>query len=212
MQRSRVPFAVGLIVSLGWLSACGVGVDSKPRVLESSSSTSTLPAGPASGRVTSVLYFVNDGALVPQLSELTDRSLQTVLEADLLPPQAGSEANGTITSIPAGTRLIGLQQVGDTLTLNLSSEFDNVVGLSRQQAIGQLVLTATERPGVGRLKFEINGDPIQVSTPARGDSSIVTACDFEPLLASEDDAKSAHLEVETSRKLDARLADLNSHC
>ncbi len=202
--------AIGLTLCV--LSSCGVGVDSNPRVLQPGSSTSTTPAGPTAGRVTSVLYFVNDGSLVPQISELSDRSLQTVLEAELLPPKAGSEMDGTLTSIPAGTRLIDLREVGDTLTMNLSSEFDNVVGLSRQQAIGQLVLTATERSNVNTLRFEINGDPIQISTPARGDSGTVTACDFTPLLATEDDAINAGLDTETNRILVARRVSLQTSC
>ncbi len=207
---TRVLCALGL--TLFMLSSCGVGVDSGPRVLQSSSSTSTTPAGPTAGRVTSVLYYVNDGSLVPQVSELTDRNLPTVLEAALLPPKAGSEVDGTITSIPPGTRLLSVKEAGDTLTLNLSSEFDNVVGLSRQQAIGQLVLTATERSGAKNLEFEINGDPIQISTPARGDSGTVTACDFAPLLATEDDARSSGLEPATERILEARRASLESNC
>jgi hypothetical protein len=162
--------------------------------------------------VTSVLYYVNDGSLIPQISELSDRSLQTVLEADLLPPQAGSEVAGTLSSIPAGTRLIGTREAAGNLTLNLSSEFGNVVGLSRQQAIGQLVLTATERSEVSSLNVEINGEPIQISTPARGDSGTVTACDFAPLLATEDDAKSAGLSPENNRVLEARRASLLSRC
>ena len=211
MKRvSVLGYAAALMLCVA--SSCGVGVDSSPRVLQPSSSTTTTPAGPTSGRVTSVLYYVNDGSLIPQISELADRSLQTVLEADLLPPQAGSEDAGTLSSIPAGTRLIGLREAAGNLTLNLSSEFGNVLGLSRQQAIGQLVLTATERSQVSGLNLEINGEPIQISTPARGDSSTVTACDFAPLLATEDDAKSAGLSPENNRVLEARRARLLRRC
>jgi len=210
MRSFLTASATTLVLSL--MSSCGVGVDSSPRILQPSSSTTTTVVGPAAGRVTSVLYYVRDGSLLPQISELADSGLKTVLVANLRPPQPAAEADGVLTSIPAGTRLLNLRQVGDTLTLNLSSEFNKVVGLSRQQAIGQLILTATERSEVTNLNFEINGDPIQVSTPASGDAATVTACDFAPLLATEADALSAGLSPETSRELDARRASLAARC
>ncbi|MEX0767541.1 MAG: GerMN domain-containing protein [Microthrixaceae bacterium] len=181
-------------------------------MLQSASSTTTTVAGPSAGQVKSALYYVNDGSLLPQISELSDRGLQTVLTANLQPPQAGSEVVGTLSSIPTGTRLLSLRQVGDTLTVNLSTEFNNVVGLSRQQAIGQLVLAATERAAVGDLNFEINGEPIQVSTPTRGDASTVSDCDFAPLLATQAQAASAELDPESGILLDVRRSGFASDC
>ena len=101
---------------------------------------------------------------------------------------------------------------GRRLTINLSAAFDNVVGLSRQQAIGQIVLTATERNEYDSIEFQVEGEAILVSSPLRGDTPTVTACDFAPLLATADDAEHADLSSEMTDVLDTRRDELADSC
>ena len=212
----RRPFlvAIATLAALGVLSCtgCGLGVDSEPRALQVPSTTTTTTPAPSTGRVTSILYYVNEGTLVPSSTDLPDRDLSTVLEALLMPVPPEVASTGTLSSIPAGTELKNVVRDGDRLTINLSAAFDNVVGLSRQQAIGQMVLTATERNQYDAIEFQVEGEAIQVSSPLRGDTPTVTACDFAPLLATADDAENADLSSEMTDVLDTRRERLAETC
>jgi hypothetical protein len=213
----RRPFPTALaatLAALGVLSCtgCGLGVDSEPRALQVPSTTTTTTPAPSTGQVTSILYYVNEGKLVPVATELPDRELTTVLEALLQPASTSLSPSGTLSSIPAGTELLGLERSDRRLSINLSPAFDNVVGLSRQQAIGQMVLTVTERNDLDAIEFRVDGEPIQVASPVQGDTRAVSDCDFVPLLATSGDADDAGLSSEMTEVLSARSDELAETC
>lgn len=215
MRGRRGPRFGAVLIALALsvpVAACGIGVDGAPRDLQVPSTTTTTLPPPSTGRVVSILYYVNEGTLVPSSTELPDRDLNTVLSALLMPVPTGLASTGTLSSIPAGTELKGLVRDGQRLTINLSAAFDNVVGLSRQQAIGQMVLTATERDRYEAIQFQVEGEAIQVSSPLRGDTPTVTACDFAPLLATADDAQNADLSSDMTNVLDDRRDRLAETC
>ena len=214
MSRPRTPLlpVIALLCLVATLSACGIGVDREPRALQASTTTTTVPAQPSIGRVESILYYVNEGSFVPASTDLPDDDLTTVLQALLMPPPTTLGLSGTLSSIPAGTELLGLVRDDSRLTINLSAAFDNVVGVSRQQAIGQMVLTVTERERFDAIEFQVEGKPILVSSPTQGDTPTVSACDFAPELATEDDAADASLSNDMTEVLDARRARLVDTC
>lgn len=207
------PLLVATLAALVSLAAtaCGVGFDDEPRALTEEASTTTVESSPSVGRLTTILYYVREAALVPLEQELPDRSPATLLTALAQPPEVG-EDTGLSTSIPAGTELLGTARTGDRLTVDLSSDFDKVVGLARQQAIGQMVLTVTQQGSVERLEFQVEGRTLTVSSPLRGDTTIVGACDFATLLASPDDVSGTELPPSSIAALDARRAQLDSTC
>lgn len=206
-----VTAAVLVGIALSVASACGVGFDDEPRSLQEEASTTTVASSPSVGRLTTVLYYVREGALVPVEQELPDRGPATLLTALSQPPDADPDT-GLGTSIPAGTELLGTRRDGDRLTVDLSSEFDKVVGLSRQQAIGQIVLTVTQEDAIERLEFQVDGETITVSSPLRGDTTEVDACDFAALLASPDEVLDAGLPDGSVEDLDERRSELDSTC
>jgi hypothetical protein len=193
---------------------CGVHLDDEPRALNAPQTTTTAPPNPSTGRFATVLYYVADGELMPVVKDLPDRALTTVLTALLEPPASSSTAQGLGTSIPAGTELLGFERAGRLLSVNLSESFDNVVGLSRQQAIGQIVLTMTELSDVTELQFRVEGGDITVSSPVDGDSATVNACDFEPIVATVEEAvaRLERLPVIAIDELDERLRYLDGMC
>ncbi len=197
---------------LATIAACGIGVDGEPRPLEVHTTTTTTAPKPSSGRIATVLYYVNEGKLLPVATELPDRDLSTVLDALLNPDPATLTPNGTLSSIPAGTELLGIERSADRLTIDLSPAFNNVVGLSRQQAVGQMVLTVTERQEFRAIEFRIDGEPIQVPSPVLGDSRTVTDCDFAPLLVTVEDAGEAGLSERMTEVLVARTEHLVETC
>ena len=50
-------------------------------------------------------------------------------------------------------------------------------------------MTATEFPDVDSLRFEVNGKVLQVTSPTRGDTTTVNACDFALLLPTAEQAE-----------------------
>lgn len=213
--RASVPAALATVLLAAVLlvaAGCGVDVDTSPRPVRTEPSTTTTSAVPAGGKAPVVLYYVREGTLMPVIEELTDRGLDSTLTALLQPPVASSPDIGLGTSIPAGTELLGVERENGTLRINLSGAFDNVVGRSRQQAIGQMVLTATERSELSQVHFEVEGEPITVSSPARGDRAVVGACDFQSLLATVDDASGAALPFASLEVLAERRVELERDC
>jgi spore germination protein GerM len=193
-------------------AACSIGGDSQPRALAVSTTTTEVQSTPSSGEAAAVLYFVRDGKLVPVARSVPDRQLATVLGALMKNPVPVERIEGLGTSIPTGTELKGLRQDGDTVSVDLSKAFENVVGPSRQQAIAQMVMTATEFPDVRSLRFSVDGKPVQVTSPTRGDTATVTACDYESLLPSADEAAEADLDAPTTQRLDVRREGLAKRC
>ena len=214
MIRRATPVAAAVVLGavLATTFGCGIGVDERPRALQVTSTTTTTTTAPSTGRIVSILYYVNEGSFVPASTELPDNDLATVIRALLMPPPSTLGVNGTLSSIPAGTELLSLSRDTTRLTINLSAPFDNVVGLSRQQAIGQMVLTVTERAQFDAIDFQVEGKAIQVSSPSQGDTPIVTACDFAPLLATTEDASSASLSEDMAAVLAERRNRLDEAC
>jgi spore germination protein GerM len=213
--RCRAPAAVlALVVAVAATTsaACSISPDDEPRALTVSTTTSTLPTTPTSGGASAVLWYLRDGHLVPVSLSLPNRQVQTVVEALFEPPEPGQDRFDLTTSVPIDTRLTQFDLDSGTLTLDLSEEFDNVVGPSRQLAIAQIVMTASEFGSVERVRFRVDGDPIQVATPTRGDATTVTACDYASLLPPMTDAEAAGFDAETLERLQQRATRLAEAC
>lgn len=193
-------------------AACGVAVDDEPRRLHVPETTTTVVAPPSTGRFSTVLYYVSEGDLLPVVRDLPDRTLQSILTALLDPPAESLEGLGT--SIPAGTTLLDLQRDRNQIAIDLSASFDNVVGQSRQQAIGQIVLTVTELTDIEVVRFMVEGEPVSVGSPVRGDTPEVTACDFAPMLAGLNEAVERFENVPTAAivELIDRIDELSDDC
>jgi hypothetical protein len=209
MRRVTALAVAALVLVAG---GCGVGFDDEPRAVQQESTTTTSPSTPSAGRVSAVLYYVREGALMPVQQELPDRSAFTVLSTLVQPPDAAATAIGLSTSIPAGTELLGTRRANGRVTVDLSSAFDNVVGLSRQQAIGQMVMSATQASGVDTMAFEVDGQTVTVSSPLRGDRTEVDECDFASLLAAPQDAIAAGLPEDAVNQLIERRVELEERC
>lgn len=210
LRNGFVAACVALAVALG-AGACGISTDDQPRALPVTPSTSA-PTTPttAGGSASAVLWYVDGQGLVPVPRALPDRALGTALGA-LLEPGTSLEG-GLSNSIPAGTRLLELSLDGDVLAIDVSGSFEELAGPARQLAIGQIVLTATEDPQVGEVTFLVDGEPIPVSSPDRGDVSRVDECDFESLLPSAAEATAERLSEATVERLDRRRDELDRRC
>lgn len=73
-------------------------------------------------------------------------------------PNAVETEIGMITSIPAGTRLLGVEVSGDVATVDLSDDFNEGGGtLGETMRFAEVVFTLTQFDDVGAVSFRIDG-------------------------------------------------------
>jgi germination protein M len=90
---------------------------------------------------------------------------------------------GDPTEIPAETKLNGVVVIDRTATVDLSRAFESGGGSASMQArVAQVVYTLTQWSFVGRVTFELDGEPVEAiggeGVPARE----LTRADFESVL------------------------------
>jgi hypothetical protein len=201
--------ALGAVLGL---AGCGIGVDERPRALDVEVTSTTTPDSPTTGPISAVLYFSSADLLFPVRQELPSRTIESVLSGVLQGPPEGQQLGGLGNSVPSGTELLGVQRDNGEVVVNLSSSFDNVVGIVRQQAIGQMVMSVTDQFDVDTMAFEVDGRTLTVGSPTRGDVTEVTACDYRSLLPGPDEAADAGLEGGLAEALSIRRVRLAEQC
>lgn len=200
--------AIALIASVG----CGIPLDGSPRDL---AATSTAVPGqttlPEQGDSDAFLFYLTSNLVVPISEEMSSRRPADVLNA-LLAKTEPAISRDIVTQIPPGTRLLSVTQLGTDLDVNLSSEFNNLVGTGRTQATAQIVLTATGLSGIEQVRLLIEGQRTQVFSPISGDTDRVGACDYLGLLPTDDEMVNLPIDSRSSRRLTTLRNTLSSRC
>lgn len=133
---------------------------------------STPGATPAPATTTVRAYFVlgsftDNAGLVPVLREIpaTEAVGAAAMNALLAGPndaELGARP-AMYTSIPEGTRFLGLDVAGGIATVNLSREFESGGGsASVLQRLAQVVYTLTQFPTVKGVELQLDGEPVEV--------------------------------------------------
>jgi hypothetical protein len=129
----------------------------------------STPSGTPAGTTTVRAYFFlgsfsNNAGLapverdIPKTQAVGAASVAALLAGPIEPELAARPA--MYTSIPEGTRLLGLQISNGVATVNLSSEFEaGGDSLSVAGRIAQVVYTLTQFPTVNGVRFEFDGIP-----------------------------------------------------
>ena len=204
--------ALTLAAGLAMTAACGVSLDDRPRALARSATSQPRREAANSGVTTAYLYFVENGRIVAATRDVPDRSATTVLSALFDDLTAEEHAADLISQIPSGTTLRSANRSDGMLTVDLSKEFDNLVGSARGQAAAQIVFSATELAGIDEVTFLVDGKVSKVFSPVSGDADRVGACDYLPLLASDDDMRADNLPAAATRHITALRTSLASRC
>lgn len=111
--------------------------------------------------------FTDNPGLVPVLREVPQtQAVGTAALTVLLDGPNDAELGARpamYTAIPDGTRLLGLRIEGGVATVNLSREFESGGGsASVLGRLAQVVFTLTQFPTVQGVKFELDGEPVEV--------------------------------------------------
>ncbi|RCJ23454.1 spore germination protein [Nostoc sp. ATCC 43529] len=102
-------------------------------------------------------------ALVPKPVRVAavrpNQALEAAFESLLAGPTEGTDS----TTIPNGTKLLGLKQDNDEVRVNLSEEFTSGGGsASMIGRVGQVVYTATTLNPKAKVYIDVNGKPLDV--------------------------------------------------
>lgn len=199
IRRTAAPHPLALLVGvlvavLAAAAGCGVPTDGSPRAI-TAESTTTAPAasssGPASG---DAVIYLSTPTVAATESEAglvgVPRNLgapptpTTVLEALFDgPTQEEQDQRDLLTLIPDGTNLIDATLQDTVLSVELSEEWSALLGPDLLGAYAQVVLTATALNEVTRVRFSVDGEPID-DVPTEGDpKTTVTRGDYIGLIA-----------------------------
>ncbi|NLA34253.1 MAG: GerMN domain-containing protein [Actinobacteria bacterium] len=163
-------------------AACGIPLDDAPRAIEIPSTTAAdePDSTTASADGTVFMYYLSDNLLTAVETEGGDQTPAQVLASLFAGVPEGARTNVS-TQIPAGTDLLGTVLSGGSLTIDVSSEFDNLVGSGRTLALAQIVMTVTELDEVRSVSLRIDGVDVPIYSPEAGDTTTVTDCDYRSL-------------------------------
>jgi spore germination protein GerM/N-acetylneuraminic acid mutarotase len=168
--------ALATLLVLGILVAgCGSehAVSLGPPPTASSAGPDVAASGPSTTAGTTTtrqpislqVWFAQGERLFPEqrTHAPTRRVATAALEALLDGPTEAERAAGVSTQIPPGTRLLGVSVGNGVATVDLTSEYQSGGGsLSMQVRLGQVVYTLTQFPTVQRVRFELDGAPVNV--------------------------------------------------
>ena len=167
MKKLLAPAALLLAGSLGFaVAGCGsekavsLGPPTQTGSTSGSQVTGTVPTSLSLG-----VWFVRGDRLVEQ-RRTHSRTLAVAtaaVQALLAGPTRAERASRVSTAIPAGTRLLGISIKGGVATVDLTSEYQSGGGsVSMQLRLGQVVYTLTQFPTVRKVRFRLDGTPVNV--------------------------------------------------
>jgi spore germination protein GerM len=159
--RARRRSLAALLLAV--VAGCSIQANSGPRDIPGDQQRQLDPGGNAAGEAigsSRVFLVATDGE---------ERFLRSVLRA-----AAGSElvmgallegpnndeiAAGLDTELPEGLTLNSIRQSGGTLTVDVSDELNGLTSSELRLAVGQIVFTASELPGVRAVQLRVDGEP-----------------------------------------------------
>ena len=182
-MSARRALAVLVAAAVTLLVACGVPADeTQPREIASddvqfdllapSSTSTSTTVGPGGEQAVEVFLLRNEQLAPVPRRVPAGTNARDVIRILLGGTQGNETTRGFGTAIPDGTELLGASLEGATLTLDLSEELNAVQGERQMIAIAQMVFTATELAGIDGVRFQIEGEPVEVP---KGDGTSTSA-------------------------------------
>ena len=129
-----------------------------------SPSPTTAPTASASPTTTLSLYFLRGEKLgvAERRVPLTTKPATAAMKALLTGPTTTEKAAGLTSTVPGGTRLLGLSIDGTTARVDLSAQFAAGGGsLSMQARVAQVVYTLTRFPSIKAVDFMLDGGLVE---------------------------------------------------
>ena len=130
------------------------------------------------------VWFVRDGLLVSLTRQVPAPPDASTVAGAVAAGVSQSEGDrGYRSAVPDPAMVSGAESARGTATVSLSPAFADVPTGDQVLALGQLVMSLTELRGVGRVRFQIDGEPVAVPLPdGTSTDDAVTRDDFAALL------------------------------
>jgi hypothetical protein len=181
MTQRPTPVLAAVLVLL---AGCGIPADRHPVAVPGGVVRPAL--GPTATTPTpetrATVFFVQAEQLVPVARSTTRPDLQAVLDVLFIGPTETELAAGLRTAISNQTTVRSVRTYASTVVIDLTTTFVEVGGPEQILALGQIVLTATATPGVTDVRFQLEGQPVEVP---RADGTLssgpLSANDYESL-------------------------------
>ena len=180
-MRRRTVAAVGAVLALG-LVGCGIppderatlaAPDSVPFDLLGQTPSVTATTLPFAQTERATLFLVQGERLAAVQRELpAPVSVESVLEALVAGPTSTEVQLGLRTALLTTPGLVRSGGVsGGIATIDLGQPFTEIAGRDQIVALAQIVSTVTGLPGVGRVRFTLDSNPVGI---LRGDGAVTT--------------------------------------
>jgi spore germination protein GerM len=135
-----------------------------PQTLTQPGNTKTVQPGQEQ---TANIYWLKDNGknleLAPQTVKIAAAQPNQVLEKAFESLLAGPTEGGESTTIPKGTKLLGVTVNNDEIRVNLSEDFTSGGGSSSMMGrVGQVVYTATTVNPNAKVYIDVNGKKLDV--------------------------------------------------
>jgi spore germination protein GerM len=157
--------AWALLATATLLAGCSIGTDDSPRDIPPGDRVELRrsaddSAGAATG--TARIYLLSPQVVgqrrtVQPVARDVPETPADVLAALLRGPNAQEFDAQVRTALPEGTTLRGTRLQGNVLLVDLSGELQELAGEVLVDAVGQIVLTATELPGIDGVRIALEG-------------------------------------------------------
>lgn len=149
------------------LAACGVAAEPEAHRIEPGDVPFGLLDDEATTTVveegrTSEVYLVSTDRLVAvDRSIAGDAELADLLEQVIAGPTEVEQSLGITTAVPAGT-LANVDSSRGVATVDLNASFGDIRSGEQIFALGQIVYTLTGQPGIGAVRFTVDGQEIAI--------------------------------------------------
>jgi len=127
--------------------------------------TTTEHTGSVPSQLSLEVWFSRDGALtaVRRMHAPTQLVATAAVTALLDGPTSQERDAGFTSAVPDNTRLLGIGIRDGVATVDLTSDYQSGGGAtSMQTRLGQVVYTLTQFPTVQRVRFRLDGAPVNV--------------------------------------------------
>jgi spore germination protein GerM len=162
--------AVALLVTVvggGLLAACGVSPQPKATRIE----PEDVPFGLLDDQPTTTavdegrnatVYLLTDARLVAVDRTVPDgASLEDLLTRVITGPTEVEQSLGITTAVPSGT-IASVETSRGIATVDLAASFGDIRSREQLLALGQIVYTLTGQPGIGGVRFTVEGKSVKV--------------------------------------------------
>ena len=115
----------------------------------------------AEGRTATIYLLTKDRLVAVDRSVSEDASLSDLLAQVITGPTEVEQSLGITSAVPAGT-LASVDTSRGIAEVDLTSSFGDIRSREQLLALGQIVYTLTGQPGIGGVRFTVEGKDVKV--------------------------------------------------